>query len=247
MSGDDWLSEYERMVADLPAPVPMAQWTEEEARAHADAAFHEAPAALKREELLGEARRQARAAKTPRRIEGIRRKSPELADLIQEDLEHIRRTTLGADDCPFDLLIQYWYWLYTRDDDGEGFMDFLIRRERGGPPKNATQGDRRKGEQRTARGKRPSEPELRAAAFVLMDWRNATGRSVTATLYSTAKDDHGDDPHAPSEAVAWLADELASLDRRLGQDSRGELADYERLAFREIAAWRDAPEPGARV
>jgi hypothetical protein len=247
MSGDDWLSEYERMVADLPAPVPMAQWTQDEARAHADAVFLEAPAGLQREMLLNEARRQARAAKTPLRLDGIRRKSPELADLIETDLEHIRRTTHGVDAWPFELQIKHWYWLYTRDDDGEGFMDFLVRRERGGPPKRSTQQDRRKGTIKTARGNKPGQPAMRAAAFVLLDWRKATGKPVTATLYSTSSGDHGDAPHAPSEAVVWLADELASLYRRLGQASRGDLVEYERLAFREIAAWREAPEPGARL
>ncbi|MBI1191412.1 MAG: hypothetical protein GC200_12125 [Tepidisphaera sp.] len=244
MTEEEWIAEYEQALAAHVPPAPMDQWSEEDVRAHADAAFLEAPAALRREMLLNEARRQARAAKTPRRLEGIRRKSPELADLIEEDLEHIRRTTLGVDAWPLELQIKHWYWLYTRDDDGEGFMDFLIRRERGGPPKKVQ--PRRKGQPKTGRGLKPDHPGLRAAAFVMMDWRKETGRPVTATLYSTSSNDHGDNPHAPSEAVAWLAEELAALDRRLGQASRGDVAGYERLAFREIAAWRDAPEPGAR-
>lgn len=244
MTEEEWIAEYEQALANLPPVVPMAQWGEEDARAHADAAFREAPVKAEREHLRHEARRQARAAETPRRIDGIRRKSPELADLIESDLQYIRWTHAGVADWPFELQIKYWYWLYTREDDSEGFMDFLIRRERGGPLRKVQ--PRRKGEPRTGRGLKPGQPELRAAAFVLMDWRKATGRPVTATLYSTSIDDHGDDPHAPSEAVAWLAAELAALDLRLGQASRGDVAEYERLAFREIAAWRDAPEPGAR-
>lgn len=228
MSGEDWIAEYERLVADLPPPVPMAQWTVEEARAHAEAAYREAPAALEREMLYNYARRQVRAAKSPRRLAGIREREPEAAGMIEADLAWMRRHIAGFASWPFRLQIEHWYRLTTRDEAEE--------KARGG---------RRKGELKTGRGLKPSQPSLRAAAFVLMDWRKATARPVTANLFGSSRDDHGTDPLAPSEAVIWLAEELAGLDRRVKQKSRGAVAEYEKLAFREIVAWQDATASGA--
>lgn len=229
MSGEDWIAEYERAVADLPPSVPMAQWPVEEARAHAEAAYHGAPAALERERLYSHARRQARAAKSEKRLATIKAKEPEVGAMIEGDLEWMRRHVAGFAGWPLRLQIEHWYRMTTRDNSAE-----------------VEKGTRRKGEIQTARGRKLSQPELRAAAFVLMDWRKATGRPVTVTLYSSSSDDHGDDPHAPSEAVAWLAEELAALDRRLAQANRGDLGEYERLAFREAVAWQDATMSGAR-
>jgi len=232
MSGEDWIAEYERLVADLPPPVPMAQWTVEVARAHAEAAFHEAPAALERERLYSHARRQARAAKSEKRLATIKEKEPEAGAMIEGDLEWMRVHVAGFASWPFRLQIENWYRMTTRDNSVE-----------------VEKGTRRKGEIQTARGPKPKEPELRAAAFVLMDWRKATGRPVAATLYSTssaASDNHAEDPHAPSKAVAWLAEELEALDRRLGQANQGDLGHYEKLAFREAVAWQDAVMSGAR-
>lgn len=229
MSGEDWIAEYERAVADLPPPVPMAQWTVEDARAHAEAAFHEAPAALERDRLYSHARRQARAAKSEKRLATIKEKEPEAGAMIEGDLDWMRRHVAGFAGWPFRLQIEHWYRVTTRDNSVE-----------------VEKGTRRKGEIQTARGRKSSQPELRAAAFVLMDWRKAMGRPVTVALYGSSSDDHGDDPHAPSAAVAWLAEELAALDCRLAQASRGGLGDYERLAFREAVAWQDATMSGAR-
>lgn len=239
MSAADWIVEYERLVADLPPPVPMAQWTPEEARAHAEAAFHEAPEALRRETLFNHARRQGRAAKSPRRLAGIRQREPEVADMIEADLEWMEENVAGFSWWPFRVQIEHWYHVTTRDNSEDGLT---IEAPEDGTPKKR---GRRKGEPKTARGNKPGRPALRAAAFMLMDWRQATGQTVAATLYGSSRHDHGIKPHSPSDAVGWLADELAALDRRLGQASEGDDEAYERLAFREIVAWQDATTSGA--
>lgn len=148
MSGDDWIGEYERAVADLQPPVPMAQWTHEQARAAARAAFDEAPSGAERERLLAEARREGRAAKTPRRLEGIRQRRPDLAAIIEEDLAWLARHTAGFAGRPFADQIAHWYEVTGIPESG--------------------------GSVKSTRGTAATWPGLREAAFILLAWRDAT-------------------------------------------------------------------------
>lgn len=148
MTGDDWIGEYERAVADLPHPVPMAQWTSEQARAAARAAFDDAPSGTERERLLAEARREGRAAKTPKRLAGIRQRRPDLADIIEDDLAWLARHTSGFARWPFAEQIAYWYGVSGVPDGG--------------------------GSVKSTRGTSATWPGLREAAFVLLAWRHAT-------------------------------------------------------------------------
>lgn len=147
MTGGDWIGEYERAVADLPAPVPMTQWTNEQARAAARAAFDDAPSGAERERLLAEARREGRAAKTPRRLKGIRQRRPDLAAIIEEDLAWLARHTAGFARRPFADQIAHWY-------------------EVSGVPE-------RGGSVKSTRGTAATWPGLRDAASVLLAWRAA--------------------------------------------------------------------------
>lgn len=153
MSGDDWLGEYERAAAELPAAVPIAHWTPEDARAAARAAFAQAPDEAARAGLLSEARRQARHARTPRRLAGIRERRPELAEVIEDGLSWLAFHTAGFARRPFAEQIAHWYDVTGVPEAG--------------------------GSVQSTRGTSATWPGVRQAALVLLAWRDATGGAPT--------------------------------------------------------------------
>jgi len=102
----------------------------------------------------------------------------------------------------------------------------------------------------TGRGKRgvgrsEERPGLAAPAFVLLNWRKENGLRVTANRDGVAQDEgvawgeEGERLYRPSEAVAWLAEELCLLDPSLttaGKDGRR--PDWD-LAYRIVQRWRE--------
>ena len=149
----DWIGDYDRAAAELPAAVARAPWTVAHARKAARAAFAPAPDDATRAGLLSEARRQARHAKTPRRLAGIRQRRPELAELIEDDLAWLAFHTAGFARRPFADRIAYWYEVTGVPDAG--------------------------GSVTSTRGTSATWPGLRQAAFILLAWRTATGAAPT--------------------------------------------------------------------
>lgn len=169
--------------------------TLESVREAARRAFIEARHNEAEQRQFSEARRAARHARTPERLDGIRRADPDLADRIEADLEWLAQTTRGFGEWHFSEKIAYWYWLFTIDHDlePEPFIEFLARRERG---LKREPGEREKERGlKSRRGHTSQWQGLRAAAFVLLDWHDAQqGKPAT---------------------IKWLADELTLIDSNI--------------------------------
>lgn len=230
MSDDDWIAEYERLVADLPAPVPIAQWTEGEAREQAKRAWMaeiENKHGLKA--LLGAVRKVKRALddqdKLGNELERLPTLSVEEEEALRDDMLWSRRRSdpnfagdpLAEED--FHLILRMWV------------EEFDVSRGLRGA------------------GRPEWRPGLVAAAFVLCDWFTARNDQLPkAMLYSKSADAGVNDwtaredgvAYSPSEDVKWLATELVLLDRSLDTiDEEGRpLALHQADNF--IGLWREA-------
>lgn len=96
------------------------------------------------------------------------------------------------------------------------------------------------------------EDALYCAAWVLLDWRDARGLSMTATKYTTSNprkvyagdedtfltSDGNEHVYKPSEAVQWLADRLCEIEPLLARRKRnGRRVEIER-AYEWTQLWR---------
>lgn len=153
MSARDYGDEYAAAVAALEAansPLirPKATWSIEEAETIARQAFASAPGDHQRARLVSEARNAIRAAKTPRRLEGIRKRRPDLAEIIDEAFDWLAYHTVDWDRLPFDVKVEGWVDMSAMPDKSEGMA--------------------------STRGTDATWPGVREAAFVLINWHSAT-------------------------------------------------------------------------
>ena len=139
--------EYEEELARLPPRRPMADWDVGDARAAARAAFLNTPAEMSAASAMAEAHQQFRHAVSPRRLAGIRRTRPDLADMIEDDLAWLRGVVANFDLLPFRDKVRHWRMVTTVPEAG--------------------------GDVPSTRGTSPTWPGLREATFVLLDWHNA--------------------------------------------------------------------------
>ncbi|KUO56520.1 MAG: hypothetical protein APF78_09325 [Sphingomonadales bacterium BRH_c3] len=196
--------------------------TLEEARKAARYAFAEARANEAEGRKFSEARREARHAQTPARLEGIRAKDPDLANLIEQDLQWLAQTTRGFAEWPFSEKIAYWYWLFTIDHDlmPEPFNEFLTRREKGLKREPNDWG--KDPGLKSRRGHTSQWQGLRAAAFILLDWHEAKmGKTAT---------------------IKWLADELALIEPNMSHAPASGQSIGKDLAAKFRHWWLDEKE-----
>lgn len=152
MSADEYEKEFEAAYAALEAansPLlrPLSSWSIEEAETIARQAFASAPGDHQCARLVSEARNAVRAAKTPRRLEGIRKRRPDIAEVIDKELEWLAHHTVDWDRLPFDVKVKDWVDMSAMPKKGEGIA--------------------------STRGTDATWPGVREAAFVLIDWHDA--------------------------------------------------------------------------
>lgn len=166
--------------------------TLDDARKAAQRVFLEARQNETAQRQFSEARREARHAKTPVRLDGIRAADPALANLIEADLDWLAQSTRGFAEWAFAEKIAYWYWLFTIEHDlyPEPFNEFITRREKGLKREPNEWG--KDPSLKSRRGHTSQWQGLRAAAFVLLDWYHAQ--------------------KAKTAPIKWLAEELAKIE-----------------------------------
>lgn len=224
MTNEDWLREYEEAVSSLPAATPIAELSEDDARAAARRAWSdEIDARADRDLLLSAVKKVRRALGDKERageaISQLPTLTPEEATAARDGLLWHRRAFGLPAGVPLHSLLRQWVDMFD-----------VSRGLRGA-------------------GRPEWRPGLFAAAFVLCDWFTATrGRPPRAMLYRKDADADVDDWSAredgvaydPSADVLWLAAELVRLDPTLDDvDDDGRPLDQHQ-ADNFIGLWREA-------
>lgn len=203
MSAGDYEKELEAAYAALEAansPLlrPLSSWSIEEAEMIARQRFEAAPSDHKHRRLISEARDAIRAAKTPRRLEGIRKRRPDLAEIIDEAFDWLAYHTVDWDRLPFDVKVRDWIEISAMSEQSEGIA--------------------------STRGTDATWPGVREAAFVLIDWHDAVeGKPPSIGWLSKKLSEIEPGLDAPTKSGANRAKKLARqmlTDRQSGQFRR---------------------------
>lgn len=134
-------------MVEVPPPLPMAEWSEDGAMAAARVAFTDAVAVRSDAHKLAEAREALRNARTAQRLAGIRKRRPDLADIIEGDFDWLNEVVVGFANWKFQDKVRHWIMVSAVPEAGAGMA--------------------------STRGTAPTWPGVRPAAFVLLDWHRA--------------------------------------------------------------------------